>query len=100
MVASLDGAISVQGRAGGLGSEADRHLFRVLRSLADVVVVGAGTVRAERYGPVKLAAELVAARRARGKPDLPPIAIVTRSCQLDWDSPLFTETSVRPMVIT
>ena len=47
MVSSLDGAISVRGRSRPLGGPPDRRLFMVLRSLADVIVVGAGTIRAE-----------------------------------------------------
>src|SRR5260221_14376763 len=49
MIASVDGAIMVDGRSGGLSGPADRLGFSVLRSLADVIVVGAGTARAERY---------------------------------------------------
>ena len=54
MVASLDGGTTVHGRSGGLGNAADEHLFALLRDLADVVLVGAGTVRAERYGGIRL----------------------------------------------
>jgi riboflavin biosynthesis pyrimidine reductase len=75
MVASVDGATAVQGRSGGLGGPGDRAIFRALRDLADVVLVGAGTVRAERYG---------APRKAGQR-----IAVVTRSGNLDYASPLF-----------
>ena len=51
MIASVDGATAVDGVSGGLGGPADRRVFGVLRSLADVVLVAAGTVRAEGYGP-------------------------------------------------
>jgi hypothetical protein len=51
MISSLDGAIAVEGRSGALGGPADRRVFQVLRSLADVIVVGAGTAREEGYGP-------------------------------------------------
>ncbi len=100
MVSSLDGAIAVGGRSGGLGGPADRRLFFVLRSLADVVLVGAGTVRAEGYGPVRLDPALTEARRGRGQRDAPPIAVVTRSCHLDWTAPFFTEAQTRPIIIT
>jgi riboflavin biosynthesis pyrimidine reductase len=83
MIASVDGATSVTGASGALGGDADRYLFSVLRSLADAVLVAAGTVRAENYGPAGL-----------------PIAVVSRSCELDWGSPLFTNASVRPVLIT
>ena len=53
MVASLDGAITVEGRCGQLGGPADRAVFFALRAVADVVLAGAGTVRAEGYGPAR-----------------------------------------------
>ena len=53
MVASLDGAATVDGRSGGLSNEADQQVFAMLRAHADVILVGAGTARAEGYGPVR-----------------------------------------------
>ena len=53
MVASADGAAMLTGLTAGLSSEADRRLFALLRTLADVIVVGAATVRAEKYKPVR-----------------------------------------------
>jgi riboflavin biosynthesis pyrimidine reductase len=100
MISTIDGAIAVNGRSGLLGGPADRRVFAVLRSWADVIVVGAGTVRAERYGPVRLDDGLRDRRRARGQQPVPPIAIVTRSGNLDWSSSLFTEAEVRPLVVT
>ena len=52
-VASADGAATLDGRSGPLGGESDRDLMQVLRAMADVVLVGAGTVRAEGYGGVR-----------------------------------------------
>ena len=102
MVASLDGAITVEGRSGKLGGDADRRVFRALRSLADVVLVAAGTVRAEGYGPPVLAEEAQDARRARGQSRLPRIAVVSRSLELDWGSRFFAEAphDARPIVVT
>ncbi len=99
MISSLDGALAVGGRSGGLGGPADRLLFSVLRSLADVVLVGAGTARVERYGPVELPRELQSARQERGQAPLPPVAVVTQSADLDWSSKLFAATSPRTIVI-
>ncbi|HTV12285.1 MAG TPA: pyrimidine reductase family protein [Acidimicrobiales bacterium] len=99
MISSLDGAIAVAGRAGGLGGQPDRMVFQVLRALADVVLVGAGTVRVERYGPPNLPAELQQLRVRRGQQPVPAIAIVTQSCNLDWESKLFTEAVSKPIVI-
>ena len=100
MIASIDGATSVEGLSGQLGGPADKRVFFALRSLTDAILVAAGTVRAETYGPVRLAAEAVDARRARGQADVPSIAVISRSCALDWDTPFFTEATSRPVVIT
>jgi riboflavin biosynthesis pyrimidine reductase len=100
MIASVDGATAVQGLSGGLGGPADHRVFAVLRSLADVILVAAGTMRAEGYGPVRLPVAVVEARVARGQAPVPAIAVVTRTCRLDWQSPFFAEASVRPVVIT
>jgi len=83
MIASVDGATAVGDVSGGLGGPADKHVFGVLRSLADVVLVAAGTVRAEQYGPSDM-----------------PIAVVTRTAQLDWQSPFFSMARARPIVLT
>ncbi len=98
MISTLDGAISLQGGSGSLGGPADRRVFRVLRSLTDVVLVGAGTVRAEGYGPAVLDDELRAQRVAEGSPPVPPIAVVTGSGNLDWSSGFFTQAEVRPII--
>jgi riboflavin biosynthesis pyrimidine reductase len=100
MISSLDGAISVNGRSGKLGGPADRRLFEVLRSMADVILVGAGTARAESYGPARLDDELRRQRLDRGQSAVPPIAVVTRSASLDWSSPFFAEAEERPIVFT
>ncbi len=91
MVGGLDGSAAVGGRVGALTGGADAVLFRRLRALADVVLVGAQTVRAEGYGPVCLPDELRSEREAAGRPAVPPVAVVSRSLRLDWDGPLFTE---------
>lgn len=100
MIASLDGAVTVDERSGGLARPADKAMFNALRSIADVVLAGAGTVRAERYRPVRPSDEVRAARRARGQAEVPPIAVVSRSLDLDLDADLFTKASERTIVIT
>ena len=99
MVSTLDGAVAFSGRAGILGGPGDKLLFSVLRSLADVVLVGAGTARVERYGPAKIPLEAQEIRRQRGQAPLPTMAVVTRSGALDWGSRLFTGDGPRPIVI-
>ena len=100
MVASADGAISVEGRTAALSTEADRFVFHYLRSLADVILVGAQTVRAERYGPPRIPDDRQAERKERGQDPVPRIAVVTGSLDLDWSSRLFTESPTRPIVLT
>ncbi|HEY5986780.1 MAG TPA: pyrimidine reductase family protein [Streptosporangiaceae bacterium] len=92
MVASLDGAATVRGRTGGLSGEADRQVFALLRALADVILVGAGTARVEGYGPVRPESEGVQwAWLRQGRPPSSPIAVITRRLHLDPDSPLIAE---------
>jgi riboflavin biosynthesis pyrimidine reductase len=89
MISSADGAATVDGRSGGLSGRADRAVFSVLRSLADVILVGAGTARIEQYRPVRLAETWPALRAGRSA--TPPIAVVTRQLTgLDPDGPLLT----------
>jgi riboflavin biosynthesis pyrimidine reductase len=96
MVCDLTGSTTIDGRVGALSSGADVELFRRLRSLADVVLVGAETVRRERYGPVRVAPGDV----VDGRPT-PPIAVISRSLDFDWTIPLFAEPGgARPIVIT
>jgi riboflavin biosynthesis pyrimidine reductase len=91
-VASADGAVAVGGLSAGLGSPVDRRVFLLLRELADVVLVGAGTVRDEGYRGVR--------RPTRGRDTPPPIAVVTGSAGLDPGSRLFSDTRVPPIVLT
>ena len=100
MIVSVDGGTSWNGVSGALGGPADKALFQVLRSLTDVVLVASGTMKAERYGPAVLPAATQDARRQRGQTAVPPIAVVSRSCQFDWTSPFFAAATERPMVIT
>jgi riboflavin biosynthesis pyrimidine reductase len=100
MVASVDGAGSLDARSGGLSGAADRTLFKVLRSLADVIVAGAGTVRAERYRPVRDSEVWPPLRQ--GRTPTPPIAVVTRGLSISADDPLLTSApeGARTIVLT
>jgi riboflavin biosynthesis pyrimidine reductase len=103
MVASLDGAATVEGRSGGLSNEADQQVFALLRAHADVLLVGAGTARAEGYGPVRPESEgLRWAWLRDGRPPSPPIAVVTRGLDLDLGGALLTGAPphARTIVIT
>jgi riboflavin biosynthesis pyrimidine reductase len=102
MVGGLDGTAAWRGRVGPLSGSTDARLFRRLRSLADVVLVGAETVRRERYGPVRLPDDLRRAREAAGRSPVPPLAIVSGSLHLDWEAPVFTDAdpAARTLVVT
>ena len=80
MIASLDGgATGADGRSGSLNGPADHRVFDLLRGLADVVLVGAGTVRAEGYGELPVRPDLAAGRAARGQRPGLRLAVVSRS---------------------
>lgn len=102
MVGGLDGSAAVGGRVGALSDAPDAQLFRLMRALADVVLVGAETVRREGYGPVRLPPEQVDARLAAGRSPTPPLAVVSRSLQLDWSAKAFTDPAPesRTLVVT
>lgn len=104
MVTSADGAATLDGRSAGLSSPGDRAVFRALRAVADVVLVGAGTVRAERYGPPRIAPELVELRQDRQQAPQPQLAVVSASLDLDPDLAMFTAEgptgSLAPLLIT
>src|SRR5699024_2574105 len=84
MVAGLDGTAAIDGKVGALSTEVDQNLFRQMRQIADVVLVGAETVRREGYGLVRLSDEAKAQREANGKPPTPPVAVGSGSLQLNW----------------
>lgn len=99
-IASLDGAATTAGTSGGLGGAGDRRLFAVLRQLADVIVVGAGTARAETYGGARMTVSQRQDRLGRGQSEVPPIALVTRSGMLARDLAVLTDTEIAPLVLT
>src|SRR5688500_3843219 len=99
-VSSIDGAATLNGLSGGLSGKADKRVFDILRRLCDVVLVGAGTLRAEGYGAMRLDGASVQWRRANGLADQPMFAIVSGTLGLDPASVVFTEAQVRPIVVT
>jgi riboflavin biosynthesis pyrimidine reductase len=81
-VTSLDGAITFEGRSAGLGSPGDKRVFRVLRALADAVLVGHGTAAAEGYRPVAADSAVGRLRAALGRPVSAPVVVVSRRASL------------------
>ena len=99
-VASADGKATFEGRSGKLGGDADSALFHRLRTQADAVLVGSGTLRAERYGRIVRDPELRAAREAEGLAPDPLACVVSRSLSLPLDIPLFQDPEQRTIVFT
>jgi riboflavin biosynthesis pyrimidine reductase len=100
MVSTVDGAATAGGVSHGVSGEADRRLFLLLRGLADLVVVGARTVRVEGYGPGRPYQPVADLRRAAGQPPAPTIAVVSNSLDLDFSSTLFTDSLTPTIVVT
>jgi len=99
MVAGVDGHATVDGRSGGLGSPEDRAVFRGMRERVDALLVGPGTLNAERYSTV-LDPHQREARVAAGRSAEPPLATITRGLTLDPDLPLLHQSVVDALVYT
>ena len=99
-VMSLDGAVTLEGRSGGLGDRNDRLAMQVLRTLADVVLVGAGTVRVEGYGGLRVDESDAAWRRSQGLASQPRAAVVSSRLDLGPEHPFFARAVERPIVVT
>ncbi|WP_434993664.1 pyrimidine reductase family protein [Arthrobacter sp. Ld5] len=99
-VAAADGAATSGGFSAGLGNDGDQRIFAVLRRLADVVLVGAGTIRAEGYGGDLVDGDARSWRRAHGLAAHPAVAVISGSLGLDPESDFFRKAPVRPLVLT
>ncbi|PPF44511.1 hypothetical protein C5B85_10240 [Pseudoclavibacter sp. AY1F1] len=100
-VASVDGAaMGGDGRSGSLGTAADHRVFELLRRLADLVLVGAGTLRDEGYVGLRVSEASVAWREARGRPAHPTLGIVSSRLALDPKHEMFADAPVPPIVVT
>ncbi|MEA2423429.1 MAG: hypothetical protein QOF55_2528, partial [Thermoleophilaceae bacterium] len=100
MVTTLDGRIAIDGRSGPIGDEADRELFHGLRTQADAVMVGAGTVRTERYGRIVRRPELRERRVAEGLAADPLAVIVSARLRLPLDLPLLQDPDSTVVILT
>ncbi|WP_405590577.1 pyrimidine reductase family protein [Streptomyces sp. NBC_01092] len=100
MVSTLDGAAQHDGRSQPISTATDMRIFGTLRALADVVIVGAETVRQEGYRPARARAEFAGARAAAGQGPAPAIAVISASLDLDYGLPLFTSPLVPTLVLT
>lgn len=101
MVTTLDGAAAGPDRlSGSISGKADKLVFDAVRRHADAVLIGAETLRAERYGPMPAREEDAEARRAQGLAPAPQLAVVSRSLDLPWDEPVFAESALPVLVLT
>ena len=99
-VASIDGAVTVDGKSAGLGGPGDKMIFDTLRTVCDALVVAAGTVRSENYDALRLTAPARQWRRAHGLAEFPLMVIVSGSLDLDPEQLVFSDAPVRPLVVT
>jgi riboflavin-specific deaminase-like protein len=100
MISTVDGRATIAGRSGPIGDRADRELFRGLRTVVDGVIVGAGTVRAERYGPLIREPSARQLRHERGLSEEPVACIVSGRLSLPADLPLLTAAQGRVVIVT
>jgi riboflavin biosynthesis pyrimidine reductase len=100
MVTTLDGRASLSGRSKDIGSKVDTELLLKLRTRFDAVMIGAGTMRAERYGRIVPDAEARARRERIGLPQDPLAVIVSGRLDLPFDAPLFTGGGGQVLVFT
>ena len=101
MLQTLDGApVGSDGRSKSLSAPADMRVFAETRRLADAVLIGAQTMRAERYRPLVAKPDVQAVRAAAGLAEAPRLVIVSRSLDLPWEEPVFRESAITPLVVT
>jgi riboflavin biosynthesis pyrimidine reductase len=82
-VATVDGRATIAGRSGPIGSDTDTEMLVGLRHRFEAVMIGAGTMRAERYGPMK-----------------PLLVLVSGRLDLPWDAPIFTDARGEALIFT
>jgi 5-amino-6-(5-phosphoribosylamino)uracil reductase len=99
-ISSADGGTAIGGKSSGLGDDDDKALFQAMRAVADVIMVGSGTVEAENYRPVTLDDDRRERRVAAGLPEVPVLAIVSGRLGFDPEARVFSDPEHRPMVIT
>ncbi len=99
MVASVDGAYAIDGRSGSLGTVGDKAVFHSLRALADVILVGAGTARAENYRRPDAVPDSAAARAMRGQDPSPRLVLVSRSGRIPADRRFLSGAGPVPLLV-
>ncbi len=98
--ATVDGRATIAGVSGPIGSAADTAMLAGLRTRFDAVMIGGGTMRAERYGRPVPSQERRERRERIGLPHDPLMVIVSGRLDLPWDAPMFTEGAGRVLIFT
>ena len=97
---TVDGRATISGRSGAIGTETDTAMLVGLRTRVDALMIGAGTMRAERYGRVVVDPEKRAGRERGGLPHDPLMVIVSARLDLPWDADLFTSGAGEVLIFT
>jgi riboflavin-specific deaminase-like protein len=97
---TLDGRAAIDGRSGPIGSKADTEMLQRLRTRVDAVMIGAGTMRAERYGRMVSDPDFRAYREQTGLAQDPLGVLVSNRLELPWDAKLFTDGGGQVVVFT
>jgi riboflavin-specific deaminase-like protein len=100
MISTVDGRATLGGRSGAIGGPADKELFHGLRTAVDAVMVGAGTIRAERYRRLVRDERRRAIRRERGLVEEPLACIVSGHLALTSEIPLLVDPDARVAILT
>lgn len=100
MVSSLDGGTAIDGMSGPIGGPGDKEMFRAIRDLCDVIIVGSRTAKGEGYRPPRPDQARQDRRIASGAQDAPRIAVMSRSLDFDFETELFSDPTQRPIIIT
>jgi riboflavin-specific deaminase-like protein len=99
-VLTLDGHATLHGRSGPIGSDVDTAMLVGLRTRVDALMIGAGTMRAERYGRIFTNPERREKRERDGLPGDPLMVLISGRLDLPWDAPLFTAGAGKVLIAT
>jgi riboflavin-specific deaminase-like protein len=97
---TLDGRAAIEGRSGPIGTEIDTAMLVALRETCDALMIGAGTLRAERYGRIPPGEGSRAKRQRRGLAADPLVVVISGTLDVPWDSGLFTDGGGRVLIVT
>jgi len=97
---TVDGRATIDGRSGKIGSDTDTEVLQRLRTRVDAVMIGAGTMRAERYGRMVSDPDFRSYRERTGLAQDPLAVLISNRLSLPWDAPLFTDGGGQVVVFT